>query len=179
MTSNTSPSALSIPLVLTALSLLIHPSVAPIAPECETSLLLLVPCAPFVQGSSAFPAQTCCTSVDGLADTRPECICALFNDTSDSSFPMMINRTLALRLPLLCKLTIASTSSCLGSLLPKAPTAPTNDSSSVDVSSATPPPPRVNLFFGKKNNGGRLEAKGVSSVMALVSVAALLLLPVL
>ncbi|KAK6148662.1 hypothetical protein DH2020_019574 [Rehmannia glutinosa] len=84
--------------------------------ECGPSLLPLAPCAPFVQGMAATPAQSCCDSVDQLYSLKPNCLCVLLNDsTLSSSFP--VNRTLALQLPILCNLQI-DTSICAGTFLP-------------------------------------------------------------
>ncbi|GFP99369.1 protein yls3 [Phtheirospermum japonicum] len=84
--------------------------------ECGPSLLPLAPCAPFVQGMAASPAQSCCHSLDQLYSQKHTCLCLLLHDsTLSSSFP--VNRTLALQLPLLCNLQI-DISTCAGMLLP-------------------------------------------------------------
>ncbi|XP_028109673.1 uncharacterized protein LOC114308300 [Camellia sinensis] len=81
--------------------------------------MLLVPCAPFVQGTVPSPAQPCCDNLRQLYNQQPGCLCLLLNDTALSSFP--INTTLALQLPLLCNLQV-DFSTCSG--VPMPPSSP-------------------------------------------------------
>ncbi|CAK9147735.1 unnamed protein product [Ilex paraguariensis] len=83
----------------------------PTVAGCGTSLLPLVPCAPFVQGSVPSPAQQCCDNLKQFYNQQPNCLCFLLNNTALRSFP--INRTLALQLPLLCNLQV-DISACSG-----------------------------------------------------------------
>ncbi|XP_047947128.1 non-specific lipid transfer protein GPI-anchored 10 [Salvia hispanica] len=84
--------------------------------DCGPSLLPLSPCAPFVQGSTPAPVRTCCDSVEKLYRHNVTCLCVLL-DNSGPELPLPINTTLALQLPLLCKLNISPTT-CPGVLLP-------------------------------------------------------------
>lgn len=77
--------------------------------ECGAQLLLLAPCAPFVQGLMPAPVKSCCDDLVDLNSQQPQCLCLVLNGTS--SFP--INQTLALRLPPLCGLN-ADTTACPG-----------------------------------------------------------------
>lgn len=77
---------------------------SPTVADCTPRLMLLVPCAPFVQGTVPSPAQPCCDNLQQLYNQQPGCLCLLLNDTALSSFP--INTTLALQLPLLCNLQV-------------------------------------------------------------------------
>ncbi|MED6160603.1 hypothetical protein PIB30_052916 [Stylosanthes scabra] len=79
-------------------------SSSPTIAQCTSSLLPLIPCAPFVQGTSKSPVQACCGNLRQLYGQEPHCLCLLLNDTTMSSFP--INRTLALQLPGLCDLQV-------------------------------------------------------------------------
>ncbi|XP_028780281.1 non-specific lipid transfer protein GPI-anchored 1 [Neltuma alba] len=89
-----------------------NPSIA----QCTSSLLPLVPCAPFVQGISASPGQPCCDNLELLYAQVPRCLCVLQNVSSTlTSFP--INRTLALQLPARCTLQV-NVSDCPGVKLP-------------------------------------------------------------
>ncbi|RYR57322.1 hypothetical protein Ahy_A05g023050 [Arachis hypogaea] len=76
----------------------------PTIAQCTSTLLPLIPCAPFVQGTSKSPVQACCGNLRQLYSQEPHCLCLLLNDTTMSSFP--INRTLALELPALCALQV-------------------------------------------------------------------------
>lgn len=81
--------------------------------QCSSNLLNLAPCAPFVQGIAPSPVQSCCDNLKQLYIQQPNCLCLLFNETTSSSFPININTTLALQLPLLCNLQM-SISNCTG-----------------------------------------------------------------
>lgn len=83
------------------------PNIAP----CPSSLLPLLPCAPFVQGAVQTPATQCCDNLKQLYRQQPHCLCLLLNATALSSFP--INRTLALQIPALCNLQV-NISTCPG-----------------------------------------------------------------
>ncbi|WVZ13719.1 hypothetical protein V8G54_011285 [Vigna mungo] len=88
------------------------PSTPTIA-ECTSSLIPLIPCTPFVQGSDPSPGLLCCDNLKQIYSQEPHCLCLLFNVTNFSSLP--INRTLALQLPALCNLQVnANISLCLG-----------------------------------------------------------------
>ncbi|XAR63901.1 hypothetical protein NMG60_11024046 [Bertholletia excelsa] len=138
------------------------PSVPTIA-ECGTILLPLASCAPFVQGTVSSPAAACCDGLKQIYAQRPSCLCLVLNDTTLSSFP--INRTLALRLPLLCNLQI-DISSCSGMPLP--PSSPasqisfgTQANSTVTASpmaTGTPLPSITGNGFGR-NSGSDLKMK--------------------
>lgn len=86
-------------------------SSSPNIAQCTSSLLPLIPCAPFVQGTAQSPGQQCCGNLKQLYSQERHCLCLLLNDTTMSSFP--INRTLALQLPALCNLQV-NISGCPG-----------------------------------------------------------------
>ncbi|KAL5722165.1 hypothetical protein ACHQM5_005717 [Ranunculus cassubicifolius] len=114
--------------------------------ECGPRLLPLASCAPFIQGSASSPVQSCCDNLIQLYDQQPSCLCMLLNETSLTvSFP--INRTLALQLPGLCKLS-PDLSDCPGLVLsPGSPESHvfhesnTNSSSLPDEKTVTTAPP--------------------------------------
>ncbi|KAH1107652.1 hypothetical protein J1N35_011420 [Gossypium stocksii] len=141
----------------------------PTVSDCSPRLVALMPCAPFVQGNAPRPAQSCCDNLNQLYGLQPGCLCLLLNDTTLSAFP--INRTLALQLPVLCKLQ-ANSSSCSG--LPSPPSSAgsqvslgTNHNSSVAVA---PRPSIMGLGFGR-SKAGRLKAQGL---LAMVAAAVIL-----
>lgn len=80
--------------------------------DCGPSLLPLASCGPFVQGSAPTPVRTCCDSVEKLYNHNVTCLCVLLDNSGPDS-PLPINTTLALHLPLLCKLNI-NPSTCPG-----------------------------------------------------------------
>lgn len=81
--------------------------------DCGASLLPLAPCGAFVQGRAAAPVESCCDNVDVLYKRNPTCLCALLT-SSGSVSPFPINVSLALQLPLLCKLNNVDPSTCPG-----------------------------------------------------------------
>lgn len=84
--------------------------------DCGPSLLPLAPCGAFVQGRAAAPVESCCDNVDLLYKRNPTCLCALLA-SSGSVSPFPINVSLALQLPLLCKLNNVDPSTCPGMYL--------------------------------------------------------------
>lgn len=100
----------SLPILLLLLFISTPPPAAALntVADCGPSLLPLSPCAPFVQGSTPAPVRTCCDSVEKLYKHNVTCLCVLL-DNSGPELPLPINTTLALQLPLLCKLNISPT----------------------------------------------------------------------
>ncbi|KAF8378464.1 hypothetical protein HHK36_029804 [Tetracentron sinense] len=150
--------------------------------QCGPRLLLLTPCAPFVQGSVPSPAQPCCNNLLNIYSQQPNCLCILLNDTAMGYFP--INKTLALQLPVLCHLQV-NISTCPGLILP--PTSPesqvpfvSNASSSAAASPTiilAPMAPRSNIMgygFGR-STGVKLKIEAASLVMAATPAALMLI----
>ncbi|KAL2321209.1 hypothetical protein Fmac_030178 [Flemingia macrophylla] len=121
--------------------------------QCTSSLLPLIPCAPFVQGTARSPGPECCGNLKQLYSQEPHCLCLLLDGTNLSFFP--INKTLALQLPPLCNLQVnANISACLGEEMHMPPaTSPhsqvslgTKNNSTVIASPAFSVPPRPNMM---------------------------------
>ncbi|KAF5805853.1 putative bifunctional inhibitor/plant lipid transfer protein/seed storage helical [Helianthus annuus] len=75
--------------------------VTPTIAECGPRILPLAMCAPFVQGVSTDPSQSCCDNLRRVNDQQPRCLCLLLNNSAlNSAFP--INTTLAMQLPHMC-----------------------------------------------------------------------------
>ncbi|MFS7937401.1 putative bifunctional inhibitor/plant lipid transfer protein/seed storage helical [Helianthus anomalus] len=75
--------------------------VTPTIAECGPRILPLAMCAPFVQGVSTDPSQSCCDNLRHVNDQQPQCLCLLLNNSAlNSAFP--INTTLAMQLPHMC-----------------------------------------------------------------------------
>ncbi|XP_052179863.1 non-specific lipid transfer protein GPI-anchored 10-like [Diospyros lotus] len=142
--------------------------------ECETSLLQLASCIPFVQGAVPLPSQPCCGGLKQLYDQQPGCFCLLLlNATVFGPFP--INSTLAFQLPPLCGLQ-PDFSACSG--VPPPPPAASNQVSfgTKPNSTAAPGSPAVTMTpspavvgFGLGHSGGaKLET--AASAAAVTSV---------
>ncbi|KAL5726185.1 hypothetical protein ACHQM5_009250 [Ranunculus cassubicifolius] len=71
--------------------------------ECGPRLVSLIPCAPFVQGSTTSPGAICCNGLIEIVAEQPSCLCILL-DPAFLSFP--INQTLAMQLPILCNIVV-------------------------------------------------------------------------
>ncbi|KAL1541721.1 non-specific lipid transfer protein GPI-anchored 10-like isoform X1 [Salvia divinorum] len=142
--------------------------------DCGPSLLPLSPCAPFVQGSTPAPVRTCCDSVEKLYKHNVTCLCVLLDNSGPDS-PLPINTTLALQLPLLCKLNI-NPSTCPGVLLPS-PSPRAHASSGAKPNSrarASPmgtgsPRPRFVSFAYHSSAEGRIKAE--TRVLMLIMAA--------
>ncbi|KAH1241191.1 Protein YLS3 [Glycine max] len=130
---------------------------SPTIAQCTPSLLLLIPCTTFVQGTSPSPGSACCGNLKQLYSQEPHCLCLFLNGTNLRSLP--INRTLALQLPALCSLQVnANMSACLGEQVHMPATSPqsqvsfgTKNNSTVIASPSFSVPPRpimMGIGFG-------------------------------
>lgn len=78
--------------------------------RCGSRLLLLLPCMAFVEGAAGDPTDACCDNLVNLYRDEPDCLCPLL--AVALAMPP-VNRTLALRLPMLCRLNLTD-GSCSG-----------------------------------------------------------------
>ncbi|KAE8721072.1 putative AT-rich interactive domain-containing protein 5A [Hibiscus syriacus] len=151
------------------------PGQGPTVSDCSPRLVALVPCAPFVQGNAQRPAQSCCDNLDQLYGLQPACLCLLLNDTTLSAFP--INRTLAVQLPILCKLQ-ANTTVCSGLSQVSLGTNHTPvAASSPMVNPNVPAAPRPNIMglgLGR-SNAGRFKTHDDLLAVAVILVSKLAL----
>ncbi|KAJ4960503.1 hypothetical protein NE237_020413 [Protea cynaroides] len=146
--------------------------------DCDSQLLQLAPCGPFVQGFDSSPLQICCDNIDDLYHQQSNCLCLLLNDTAMSAFP--INKTLALELPSLCNLQL-NYSICPGYVEPPGPRVPdsqvssgtTSNNSSTAASPGVALPPKTNMGLMFRSTGEKLTIKGTS--MLLVATTLLLI----
>ncbi|XP_071728572.1 non-specific lipid transfer protein GPI-anchored 10 [Rutidosis leptorrhynchoides] len=128
----------------------------PTIAECGPRILPLAACAPFVQGVSSTPTQSCCDSLNHVNNQQPRCLCLLLNNSVfSSSFP--INSTLAMQLPLICSVHF-DIASCTGSPLPSISPTPqvslgSTANSTVASSPVTTSIPRSGLIgLGSRRN---------------------------
>nr|XP_043615647.1 non-specific lipid transfer protein GPI-anchored 10 [Erigeron canadensis] len=90
--------------------------ITPTIAECGPRILPLAMCAPFVQGVSTTPTQSCCDSLGHINQQQPRCLCILLNNSAlSSAFP--VNTTLAMELPHICSVDFDIVS-CTGAPLP-------------------------------------------------------------
>ncbi|XP_068503346.1 non-specific lipid transfer protein GPI-anchored 10 [Phaseolus vulgaris] len=149
---------------------------SPTIAQCTPSLIFLIPCTPFVQGTSPSPVAQCCDNLKQIYSQEPHCLCLLFNGTNFSSLP--INRTLALQLPALCMLQLnTNNSACLVKQVHRPATAPhsqvsldTTNNSTVIASPAFSVPPTPVMGFGFRSS----EATNLNTIKLDVTTLAIL-----
>ncbi|KAF8006463.1 hypothetical protein BT93_K0686 [Corymbia citriodora subsp. variegata] len=118
-------------------ALLAHPSSAQSTSGCTTVLMTLTPCLSYVSGNSSSPSSTCCSTLNSVVQSQPQCLCLLLNG-GVSSLGYNVNQTLALALPGACSVKTPSATLC-NALSPSSP--PT--ASPADSSDNTPVTPTV------------------------------------
>lgn len=82
------------------------------APDCSGPVYTLLPCYPFLTGTSSSPPQTCCVALAAVAASQPVCLCEVIG-YGNITFPVTINVTRALELTSLCNVA-ANPSQCPG-----------------------------------------------------------------
>ncbi|XP_027925292.1 non-specific lipid transfer protein-like 1 [Vigna unguiculata] len=152
----------------------------PTIAQCTSTLISLIPCTPFVQGTVPSPGSLCCGNLKQIYSQEPHCLCLLLNGTTFSSLP--INRTLAMQLPALCNLQVnANISTCLVNQVQRPATAPrphvssgTKNNSTVIASPAfSVPPTPVMMGFGFRSNEA-INLNIMKSLVDVITVAILL-----
>ncbi|XP_057804975.1 non-specific lipid transfer protein GPI-anchored 10 [Salvia miltiorrhiza] len=149
--------------------------------DCGLSLLPLAPCGPFVQGNAPAPVRTCCDSVEKLYKQNVTCLCVLLDNSGPES-PLPINTTLALHLPLLCKLNI-NPSTCPGVSLPS-PSPPTHVSlgakpksrprGGISASPMITRSPRPRFGSSGYNHSAEVRMEAETQLLMLLIMAAIL-----
>ncbi|KAI5081838.1 hypothetical protein GOP47_0001581 [Adiantum capillus-veneris] len=71
--------------------------------SCPDALTKLLPCLPFSQGTAQVPTKDCCTNLETIHETKPQCLCALIaaSVNGTAGLPKM-NTTLSLMLGPAC-----------------------------------------------------------------------------
>ncbi|WZY91246.1 hypothetical protein YC2023_047981 [Brassica napus] len=91
--------------------------------SCVSTLTTLSPCLGYITGNSTTPSQTCCSQLDSVIKSSPQCICSAVNSPIPN-IGLNINRTQALQLPNACNIQAPPLSQCNGSLMATGPTTP-------------------------------------------------------
>jgi len=90
---------------------------------CSTDLFHLLPYLPFIEGTSAVPADTCCANLGSMVHDEPQCLCQALSNPSTA--PVAVNMTRVMAMPRLCRLDLPpATGSCAGKVLPFEPRVP-------------------------------------------------------
>lgn len=77
---------------------------------CSSVMMTLSPCLDFIGSKSPEPGFSCCTTLAGVVQTDPRCLCMVLDGTA-TSFGIAINHTRALELPGNCKVQAPPTNS--------------------------------------------------------------------
>ncbi|KAF7008428.1 hypothetical protein CFC21_023183 [Triticum aestivum] len=88
---------------------------------CSSVMMTLSPCLDFIGSKALEPGFSCCTTLAGIVQTDPRCLCMVL-DGSAASFGIAINHTRALELPGICKLQALPISQCTTIPVPPATT---------------------------------------------------------
>ncbi|KAL1226321.1 Non-specific lipid transfer protein GPI-anchored 15 [Cardamine amara subsp. amara] len=79
--------------------------------SCVSTLTTLSPCLSFITGNSTTPSQTCCSQLDSVIKSSPQCICSAVNSPIPN-IGLNINRTQALQLPNACSIQTPPLTQC-------------------------------------------------------------------
>ncbi|XP_048555473.1 non-specific lipid transfer protein GPI-anchored 5-like [Triticum urartu] len=104
---------------------------------CSSVMMTLSPCLDFIGSKALEPGFSCCTTLAGIVQTDPRCLCMVL-DGSAASFGIVINHTRALELPSICKVQAPPISQCTAIPVPPA-TAPEDPPEETSNQSNVPP----------------------------------------
>ncbi|XVE77811.1 hypothetical protein DITRI_Ditri13aG0092400 [Diplodiscus trichospermus] len=130
------------------------------AQSCPTALTNLTPCLNYITGNSSSPSSTCCSQLQSIVQSSPQCLCSVLNN--GASMGITINQTMALQLPGVCQVQIPPISQCNSgtsgtpSIPATSPTAspigsPSDSSDGTPESDITPSAPEFPSGTGSKS----------------------------
>lgn len=159
---------------------------------CSTDLFRLLPCLPFIDGTAAAPADTCCANLGSMVHDEPQCLCQALSNPSTA--PVAVNMTRVMQMPRLCRLDLPSAAGAcaVSGLLPHGPSPPPPaipprpSNNSTVPSTATPvtptpvaphmtPSPWASNQMPRYSRGSKVVVQGFSVALgfaALLSVLA-------
>lgn len=80
---------------------------------CTNVIISMSPCLNYITGNSSTPSPGCCTQLESVVKSQPQCLCEVLNG-GGSSLGLNINQNQALELPKACNVQTPSTSQCNG-----------------------------------------------------------------
>ncbi|XP_020591732.1 non-specific lipid-transfer protein-like protein At5g64080 [Phalaenopsis equestris] len=86
--------------------------------SCTSALLSLSTCLNFISGNAMTPPSSCCSQLNSVVNSEPQCLCAVLNGDAASGLGISINTTKALALPTACKVHTPPISQCSTSSSP-------------------------------------------------------------
>ncbi|XP_073135487.1 non-specific lipid transfer protein GPI-anchored 5-like [Henckelia pumila] len=107
--------------------------------DCTKVIISMSPCLNYITGnSSSVPSVACCTQLDTVVRTQPQCLCQVLNG-GGSNMGLNINQTQALELPKTCKVQTQPVSRCNANAgSPSTPNSPKTNPSSGGISRTVP-----------------------------------------
>ncbi|GMJ03697.1 glycosylphosphatidylinositol-anchored lipid protein transfer 1 [Hibiscus trionum] len=119
---------------------------SPLTTECSKDFQSVMTCLSFAQGKVATPTTECCSSVSGIKENKPKCLCYILQQTQTSGAQNLkslgVQEAKLFELPSACHLKNASVSDCpkLLGLPPNSPDAAifANSSSKATTTPSTP-----------------------------------------
>ncbi|KAM3705997.1 hypothetical protein ACB098_03G119700 [Castanea mollissima] len=150
---------------------------AGLAEKCSQEMTSVAQCLSFASGKAETPSKECCTSVKGMRDSDPECLCYMIQQTHNGSETIKslgIQEAKLLQLPTACSLKNSSVSDC-PKLLGLAPGSP-DAAIFTNVSTATPTPTSSSEKANDANFGTRLGPH-LTGLMAMAIAIFLLAFP--
>ncbi|KAL5198069.1 hypothetical protein ABZP36_001581 [Zizania latifolia] len=141
---------------------------------CSSGMMTLSLCLDYISGKSLLPEFTCCTTLAGVIQSDPQCLCMVL-DGRAVSLGISINHTRALELPGVCKVHAPAISQCTSVPSPPAtPDTPTLADEPVETSDNDADAPKGNP--GSDTASSSTKSKKAASLMAtmLITTCALL-----
>ncbi|CAL9237367.1 unnamed protein product [Arabidopsis halleri] len=120
--------------------------------SCVSTLTTLSPCLSYITGNSTTPSQPCCSQLDSVIKSSPQCICSAVNSPIPN-IGLNINRTQALQLPNACNIQMPPLTQCNAATGPAAPPpapSPTENTSDVTLTPTSSPGARSGVGGGSK-----------------------------
>uniref|UniRef100_A0A0E0LHP9 Bifunctional inhibitor/plant lipid transfer protein/seed storage helical domain-containing protein n=1 Tax=Oryza punctata TaxID=4537 RepID=A0A0E0LHP9_ORYPU len=137
---------------------------------CSSVMMTLSPCLDYISGKSPIPEFTCCTTLAGVVQSDPRCLCMVL-DGSAASFGISINHTRALELPGVCKVQAPPISQCTAvPTPPPAPDTPTLADEPAETNEDEPSPPPAGSAGSNKKTSSATNSKKAASLMATVLI---------
>ncbi|XP_076945211.1 non-specific lipid transfer protein GPI-anchored 5-like [Bidens hawaiensis] len=104
---------------------------------CTNVIISMSPCLNYITGNSSTPSSGCCTQLDSVVKSQPQCLCDVLNG-GGSSLGLNINQTQALELPKACNVQTPPTSQCNAASPGGSPTTPSTPNSGTGGSNTVP-----------------------------------------
>lgn len=91
---------------------------------CTQTLISLSPCLNYITGNETVPSKQCCSQLETVVQSQPQCLCAALN-ADPAALGLNINKTRALELPAQCNVKTPPVSDCKSAAAPTSPSSGT------------------------------------------------------